>query len=111
MGTGRLGLNPSVTYAAQDSAQRHQSAPVTTHPGTAHTAHLILDQVEPGKTYRYQILQDGQAVGDSYTFTTPANYYDRSPPPDFTLAVGGAHYVMEDGYELPLSPTRRRRYL
>ena len=29
-------------------------------------------------------MQDGQPVGASATFQTPANYYDRSPPPDFS---------------------------
>lgn len=91
----------SVAYSEEGSSTRQTSAPVETNPSAANTARLILDQVEPGKTYRYQVLQDGQAVGESYTFTTPANYYDITPPPDFTLAVGGAHYVMQEGYEPP----------
>ncbi|MGB0416686.1 MAG: alkaline phosphatase D family protein [Coraliomargarita sp.] len=91
----------SVAYSEDGSNNRQTSAPVATDPTMANTARLILDQVEPGKTYRYQVLQDGQPVGDNYTFKTPPNFYEITPPPDFTLAVGGAHYVMEEGYEPP----------
>lgn len=91
----------SVAYSEDGSSNRTLSAPVTTDPSVANTAQLILDQVEPGKTYRYQVLQDGQPVGESYTFKSPANFYDLTPPPDFTIAVGGAHYMMEEGFEPP----------
>lgn len=29
------------------------------------------------------------------------NYHDKAPPPDYSIAVGGAHYAMEEGFEPP----------
>jgi len=77
------------------------SAPVPTDPAAAHTAALTLDGIEPGKTYSYQVELDGSLVGETRRFTAPAFFHDRSPPPDLRVAVGGAHYVVEDGFEPP----------
>lgn len=90
-----------ISYNEIGSPIKYESAPVKTDQSVAHTANLVLDQVNPGKAYTYQVFQDGQPVGSSYSFKTPANFYDITPAPDFTIAVGGAHYVMEDGYEPP----------
>lgn len=77
------------------------STPVETDSSNGHTAVITLDKIEPGTTYSYQVELNGELVGKSAQFTSPANYFDRSPPPDFKIAVGGAHYVIEDGFEPP----------
>lgn len=91
----------SVTYSPQGEGKRYTAKSVRAEADTAYTAQVVLDQVEPGTTYDYQVLENGQAVGEQYSFTTPSNYFDRTPPPDFKFAVGGAHYVIEEGYEPP----------
>ena len=91
----------SVTYSPQGETTRYTAKSVSVEATTAYTAQLVLDQVEPGTTYNYQVLENGQPVGEQYNFTTPSNYLDRSPPPDFKFAVGGAHYAIQDGYEPP----------
>lgn len=91
-----------VAYAdAENKNARNWSLPVETDPGLANTATLVLDAIEPGINYHYKIELNGELLPQSYQFTSPAYYKDRSPPPDFTLAVGGAHYMIEEGFEPP----------
>lgn len=77
------------------------STPVETDADRGHTAIVKLDQVEPGQTYNYRVELNGELVTNPATFSTLDNYFERSPPPDFKFAAGGAHYVIEDGYEPP----------
>jgi alkaline phosphatase D len=77
------------------------TVPVETEANRGHTAVLTLDQVEPGTRYRYYVELNGERVGQEASFSTLENYFDRSPAPDFRFAVGGAHYVTEDGFEPP----------
>lgn len=77
------------------------STPVETDAANGHTAVATLDQIEPGETYSYRVELNGELVTSPATFTSPANYRDRTPPPNFKIAVGGAHYVIEDGFEPP----------
>ena len=91
----------SIRYYETGSKVRFETRPVQANANLAFTATIRLHEVEAGKTYNYEILEDGQKLGKTHRFTTPTNYYFRAPPPDFSFAVGGAHYVMEDGYEPP----------
>ncbi len=77
------------------------STPVETDANKAHTALLTLDKVEPGRTYHYRVELNGALTSKTAKFTSPANYFGRTPPPDFKIAVGGAHYVIEEGFEPP----------
>lgn len=77
------------------------STPVETEAGSGHTAVATLDQVEPGQSYSYRVELDGELVTRPARFTTPDNFFDRAPPPDFKIAVGGAHYTLEEGFEPP----------
>jgi alkaline phosphatase D len=89
-----------VAYTPEGGA-RLMSTPVETDAGRGHTAVITLDQVEPGQRYSYQIELNGELVTTPASFTTPDNYFDRAPPPDFTIAAGGAHYAIEEGFEPP----------
>ncbi|MFP4068558.1 MAG: alkaline phosphatase D family protein [Opitutales bacterium] len=88
-----------VQYASEGDTR--WSAPVETNDAAAHTAAITLAGVEPGRDYRYQIEIDGKLSDRSHRFTSPAFFHDRSPPPDLRVAVGGAHYVVEEGFEPP----------
>jgi alkaline phosphatase D len=91
-----------VAYTESGSnAQPTWSLPVETVNTLGNTAHLTLDQVEPGKTYRYRVELNGELASEAATFKAPSFYHERTPPPDFRIAVGGAHYVIEDGFEPP----------
>ena len=91
-----------VAYAEADDPQNPVwSLPVETDPKLLNTATATLTEIEPGKSYRYKVELNGELTGGSYHFTSPAYYKDRAPPPDFRIAVGGAHYMVEDGFEPP----------
>lgn len=96
---------PSVVRIAywptNDTKKRMWSPPVETDSNLANTATLVLSGIEPGDTYQYQIELDAKLTGESYAFNSPDFYHGRTPPPDFTIAVGGAHYMIEEGYEPP----------
>ena len=86
---------------ADDSDSLHWTPPVETNNSQANTAVLTLDKVEPGLSYSYRVELNGEIVTSPAKFTSPANYHGRTPPPDFKVAVGGAHYVIEEGFEPP----------
>ncbi len=91
-----------IAYAANgDNDALNWTTPVETDAANAHTAVATLDQIEPGLTYSYRVELNGELVTSPATFTAPANYHGRTPPPNFKIAVGGAHYVIEDGFEPP----------
>ncbi|MDQ8193893.1 alkaline phosphatase D family protein [Coraliomargarita sp. SDUM461004] len=77
------------------------SPAIQTDSSQAHTAVATLDQIEPGQKYSYRVEIDGELATAPAKFTSPVYYHDRTPPPDFKIAVGGAHYAIEDGYEPP----------
>ena len=74
---------------------------VQTNNDYDHTANITLDAVEPGKHYNYRIELNGKLQTPLNTFATPTNFQGRTPPPDLRIALGGAHYVAEDGFEPP----------
>ncbi|MFT5837054.1 MAG: alkaline phosphatase D [Candidatus Azotimanducaceae bacterium] len=77
------------------------STPVETDTANGHTAVATLDQIEPALTYSYRVELNGELITSPATFTSPAYYHGRTPPPNFKIAVGGSHYVIEDGFEPP----------
>lgn len=91
----------SIRYQASSGGPTFESPSVPTSASLSNTAVLTLDAIEPGLNYTYQVLQDGQPVGPKAEFTSPENYFDRSPPPAFRFAAGGAHYAIEDDFEPP----------
>jgi alkaline phosphatase D len=79
------------------------TAEVTTSQATVNTAHLIADQVQPGKRYTYEVLVNGRPVKLPYatTFQTQALWQFRTDPPNFTFALGSCTYVNEPPYDRP----------
>lgn len=88
------------TEQGQSNALQWTDA-VATSNAENNTATLTLNAVEPGKKYNYRVELDGKLTEDQNTFNTPDNYLGRTPAPDLRIAVGGAHYAIEEGYEPP----------
>jgi alkaline phosphatase D len=81
---------------------RYKTETVTTTAQDAHTAHLLCNQVWPGKQYEYQVVVDGQAIKRPYPteFKTQALWRwrkdDRKDPHipyDYKFAVGSCAYI------------------
>lgn len=86
----------------RDSEKReHWSLPIETDPALANTAALKLGEIEPGRQYRYAVEINGKLTQKGGNFKAPDFYHERTPPPDLRIAVGGAHYAIEENYEPP----------
>lgn len=89
-----------VQYRDEENGEQW-SLPVKTNPNLANTAVIKLQKIEPGQQYRYAIEIDGKLTKLGGSFQSPQFYHDRTPPPDFRIAVGGAHYAVQENYEPP----------
>ncbi|MEN8744457.1 MAG: alkaline phosphatase D family protein [Lentimonas sp.] len=96
---------PSIIRVAYSEAGKEAkplwSLPVETNNTLGNTASITLEEVEAGKRYSYRIEINGELATDTANFKTPEFYHDRTPPPDLRIAVGGAHYAIEEGFEPP----------
>ena len=80
----------------------YTTASVLTTSSSAHTATLVADSVEPGRTYAYTIFINDQAVDidRQLTFTTQPIWKWRGDDlPTASLMIGSCFYVNEPGYE------------
>ena len=97
--------NPSIVRIAygesSDKENLTWSPPVETNSILGNTATLVLSGIEPGRSYHYKVELNGELLPQSYPFNSPDFYHGRTPPPDFSIAVGGAHYMTEEGFEPP----------
>ncbi|MCE2503966.1 MAG: alkaline phosphatase family protein [Chlorobi bacterium] len=82
------------------------SREILTVPEDAFVAHLVLDQVEPGKRYDYHLFINDQKVERPYPteFQTQTLWQWRTDPPEFTIALGSCAYVNEEEYDRPGEP-------
>ena len=86
--------------------KKYRSQTIHTQTATAHTAKCIADQVQPGKSYSYQVFINGAAVQLPYptTFKTQQLWQWRTDPPTFTVATGSCAYINETEYDRPGKP-------
>ena len=102
-----------IRYYVESTAEglTPRAAPMTTPPvptgaKTDHIALFRLAGLEPGWTYGYQVLVDGEEVILPYPtrFTTQALWQWRTDPPAFTLAFGSCYYANDPDYDRPGRP-------
>ncbi|MEM6398301.1 MAG: alkaline phosphatase D family protein [Bacteroidota bacterium] len=69
----------------------------------AYAVKLVADQVQPGRSYEYEVLVDGETIALPYptTFDTQSIWRYRTDPPDFTVALGSCTYINEPEYDRP----------
>jgi alkaline phosphatase D len=82
------------------------TAPVAATTEGDLVARFTLHALEPGNTYRYEVLVDGSVVERPYPlrFQTQALWQWRADPPAFDVAVGSCAYVNQDVYDRPGEP-------
>lgn len=83
----------------------------TTEPLNANAAndHIVtfrLTDLEPGWTYAYDVLIDGEEFSQPYpfSFTTQLLWQWRTDPPSFTAALGSCNYIADEPYDRPGDP-------
>lgn len=79
---------------------------IETNWNTAHTAKFILDDVQPGRTYEYNVLINGAEVSfqEPLKFKTQADWRYRQDPPQFTILAGSCSYFNEEEADRPGKP-------
>ena len=97
--------NVTVQYSesGDSSGRKYNTNYVSTERENGFIAKCIADQVQPGKTYNYQVLIDNQPVQLPYptTFKTQSLWQWRTDPPTFTMVTGSCNYVNEEVYDRP----------
>ncbi|GAB4133463.1 MAG: alkaline phosphatase D family protein [Ignavibacteriales bacterium] len=79
---------------------------VKTEKQKAFTAHLIADEVEPGRKYEYELYINNKLVKRNYPleFQTQELWQWRKDAPDFSFITGSGAYINEDIYDRPGKP-------
>lgn len=70
------------------------------------TAQVVVDEIEPGITYLYDLYINKKKQVFNYTtqFTTQSLWQWRTDPPAFSVATGSCNYVNEEQYDRPGKP-------
>ena len=74
---------------------------IQTEKSKAFTAHLIADNVEPGRKYEYELYINDKLVRRNYPlrFQTQILWQWRSDPPSFSFVTGSGAYINEPEYD------------
>jgi alkaline phosphatase D len=86
--------------------ERHQTAEVETTNESALTAHLLANEVEPGRRYEYALYLNRRRVERPYALEFQAQelWQWRKDPPNFRIAMGSCVYVNEPAVDRPGEP-------
>lgn len=78
----------------------------TTDSQKSNTAHIKLKNLEPGTTYKYAILLEGEGVSLPYRteFTTKQLWQYRTGPPNVSIAMGSCLFINDKKYDRPGDP-------
>ncbi|MFK7972975.1 MAG: alkaline phosphatase [Bacteroidia bacterium] len=92
--------------ANNPAARQMRTSEYLTNSVEAFTARLIANLVQPGKTYDYQLVINGQQVRLPYTaqFKTPVDWRYRTAPPTLNFALGSCNYINDAKYDRPGEP-------
>lgn len=91
-----------IRYLDSIEGRTYRTTPRVTNSEMVNTATIVLDSVEPGKVYHYDVMVNGLSIGMPWQmrFTTPAVWkWQKEPIPSATFAMGSCNYVNEEGYE------------
>lgn len=95
-----------IAYWEKETTEKKYTESVQTAKQNGFTAHLLADEVEPGKVYEYQLTINKQPVSFNYPteFQTQQLWQWRTDPPPFKVALGSCFYVNETAYDRPGTP-------
>lgn len=80
--------------------------PIITQAKDNFTAHLLANQVDPGKKYAYEIILDQEVQKFEFplVFQTQELWQYRKDPPNFSFAFGSCNYVNDEKSDRPGKP-------
>ena len=92
--------------AAQANAPILRTNVVQTQKESAFTAHLLADEVQPGKNYKGTVFINGKAMSLAYPFKFHARdlWQYRTDPPAFQALIGSCAYFNDSLYDRPGKP-------
>ncbi|MGV3523653.1 MAG: alkaline phosphatase D family protein [Candidatus Sericytochromatia bacterium] len=74
--------------------QGQQTRRLTLHPKSDGTVTALLPSLQPGTRYAYRLLHEGKNLGQGpWFFQTQTDWFRRSEPPDFTVALGSCVFL------------------
>ncbi len=93
-------------YAVENSTEVLETASFTTIKKNGYTFRIVLDQLQPGKKYKYDIFINKKKVILPYetSFSSKKLWQWREDAPDFTVALGSCNYISEAALDRPGKP-------
>ncbi len=90
-------------FAIDNDKQIFNSDVYTTTKEQGFACHIILDQLQPSKKYKYNLIIDDKKVVLPYetSFSSKKLWQWREDAPDFTVAFGSCNYVNEQAVDRP----------
>ncbi len=72
-----------------------------THKKDGYTTHILIDGLQPGTTYNYELLINGKKVSFAYPlqFTTQEVWLYHHAPKDFSFAFGSGAYINDPPFD------------
>lgn len=95
-----------VYFDKEEPGRQMRTATIRTEKSRGFTAHLLADEVQPGRAYSYRILLNGEEWPSPVplAFNTQPLWQWRGDPPEFTLATGSCVYINEPAVDRPGRP-------
>ncbi|QMU27543.1 alkaline phosphatase D family protein [Adhaeribacter radiodurans] len=86
---------------------KYSTAPVKTSKSQAFAAHLLADQVQPGRKYGYELYINNKKVSRPYPlqFQTQELWQFRKDAPNFRFVIGSCNYINEPEADRPGNPS------
>ena len=90
-------------YAIDNPKDKFSSNTQKSESSNGFTNHIVLNKLQPGKQYHYDVFLDGKKVVLPYetTFSSKKLWLWREDAPDFTVAFGSCNYINEEALDRP----------
>ena len=90
-------------YAIDNPKDKFSSNTQKSESSNGYTNHIVLNKLQPGKQYHYDVILDGKKVVLPYktTFSSKTLWLWREDAPDFTVAFGSCNYINEESVDRP----------
>lgn len=95
-----------IYYDEEHPDKKYETNKVKTEKKDGYTAHLIADQLEPGRKYSYKLLINGvnEKINYPLEFQTQKLWQWRTDPPEFSFVTGSCAYINEEEFDRPGTP-------